>query len=51
MLIDNIFVCVFNRDVGRLWGDKALEGQTIVCEQWLVPPVLCLLRAFQCPWF
>ena len=38
-----------SRGVGRLWGDKALEGQAIVCEQWLAPPMLCLLRAFRCP--
>ena len=37
--------------VGRLWWDKALEGQAIVCEQWLPPPpMLYLLRAFQCLW-
>ena len=23
--------------VGSLWGDKALEGQAIVCEQWFAP--------------
>ena len=37
-----------SRGVGRLWGDKALEGQAI-CEQWLAPQMLCLLRAFRCP--
>ena len=33
--------------VGSLWGDKALEGQAIVCEQWFAPPMLCLLRTFR----
>ena len=33
--------------VGRLWGDKALEGQAIVCEQWFAPPMLCLLTTFR----
>ena len=26
-----------NRGVGSLWEDKALEGQTIVYEQWFAP--------------
>ena len=37
------------RGVGRLWGDKALDGRAIVCEQWFAPPMLCLLRAFRRP--
>ena len=39
------------RGVGTLWGDKALEGQAIVCEQWFAPPMLCLLKTFRrlCP--
>ena len=40
-----------HRGVGSLWGDKALEGQVIVCEQWFAPPMLCLLRTFQRLWF
>ena len=39
-----------SRGDGKLWGDKALEGQTIACEQWLALPMLCLLRAFRHPW-
>ena len=37
------------RGVGKFGGDKALEGQVIVCEQWFAPPMLCLLRAFRRP--
>ena len=32
--------------VGRFWANKALEGQAIVHQQSLAPPMLCLLRAF-----
>ena len=35
------------RGVGSLCGDKALEGQAIVCAQWFAPPMLCLLRTFR----
>ena len=42
---------VYTRGVGSLWGDKALEGQVIVCEQWFAPPMLCLLRTFLRLWF
>ena len=45
------FTYVLGRGVGRLWGDKALEGQSIVCEQSLAPPMLCLLRTFRRLWF
>ena len=37
------------RGIGRLWGDKALEGQAIVCEQCLAPLICCLLRAIRRP--
>ena len=36
--------------VGRFWANKALEGQAIVCEQSLAPPILCIPRAFRRPW-
>ena len=38
-----------HRGIGRLWTNKALEGQTIVHKQSLAPPMLCLLRGFRCP--
>ena len=36
--------------VGRLWANKALEGQAIVHKQSLAPPMLCLLRGFRRSW-
>ena len=48
--LQNIGVMERNRGVGSLWGDKALEGQVIVCEQWFAPPMLCLLRTFRRLW-
>ena len=44
----NHFNILSGRGVGSLWGDKALEGQAIVCEQWFAPPMLCLFRTFWC---
>ena len=41
---------ISTRGVGSLWGDKALKGQAIVCEQWFAPPMLCLLRTFRRLW-
>ena len=36
--------------VRRLWGDEALEGQAIVCEQWFAPPNNGLLTTFRRLW-
>ena len=50
LIISTCSESVLPGGVGRLWANKALEGQVIVHKQWIAPPMLCFPIAFRCPW-